>query len=566
MYNTSFIKKILVAATVVFLYSCDRDFNAIGDDIIGDNHFDLAPEKYDVLAYNQEVTPVQSNGLATNALGIYDNPVLGTTIGNYATQVTLSEYAPTIGEAPVIDSVYLSVPYFNHVVATDATTGARTFELDSVFGPANGKLNLSIYESGVQMRSNFYDNGTQLPQLYYTDENATFDTYKIGSRLNDSDNKKQNSEFFFDNSEITDKTVDSNGKATLSKVAPEMRLMLNSQFFMDKILKAPAEKLANATVFQDWFRGLYFKVERSGANPANMALLDFAKSGKITIKYKAKTASTTDGDATEDKSIVINLTGATASLQQDTKSASYASAISDSNINRTQGDESLYIKGGQGSTTIIELFGKTDAIGYNKSDVLVSKPNGVPDILDEMRHDFRTKKWRVNEVNLVFNIDADKMAVKGSDGLQAEEPKRVYLYDMTNNVPLVDYSDGTTGALANNPKATKYVFGGILNIDSNTKRGNYYKVRITNHVRNLIKDTTAVNVKLGLAVTEDIGVITSNKLKNKIAIPGTSPVEYFTDAPRGSVMGPLGTILYGGNSNVPEDKRLKLEIYYTKPN
>jgi hypothetical protein len=30
-------------------------------------------------------------------------------------------------------------------------------------------------------------------------------------------------------------------------------------------------------------------------------------------------------------------------------------------------------------------------------------------------------------------------------------------------------------------------------------------------------------------------------------------------------MNPLGTIIYGGTSTVPEDKRLKLEIYYTKP-
>jgi hypothetical protein len=31
-------------------------------------------------------------------------------------------------------------------------------------------------------------------------------------------------------------------------------------------------------------------------------------------------------------------------------------------------------------------------------------------------------------------------------------------------------------------------------------------------------------------------------------------------------MNPLGTILFGGKSTVPVDKRLKLEIYYTKPN
>jgi hypothetical protein len=38
-----------------------------------------------------------------------------------------------------------------------------------------------------------------------------------------------------------------------------------------------------------------------------------------------------------------------------------------------------------------------------------------------------------------------------------------------------------------------------------------------------------------------------------------------SQAPRASVMNPLGTIIYGGTSTVPEDKRLKLEIYYTKP-
>jgi hypothetical protein len=31
-------------------------------------------------------------------------------------------------------------------------------------------------------------------------------------------------------------------------------------------------------------------------------------------------------------------------------------------------------------------------------------------------------------------------------------------------------------------------------------------------------------------------------------------------------MNPLGTILYGGKSSVPDDKRLKLEIIFTKPN
>jgi hypothetical protein len=60
-----------------------------------------------------------------------------------------------------------------------------------------------------------------------------------------------------------------------------------------------------------------------------------------------------------------------------------------------------------------------------------------------------------------------------------------------------------------------------------------------------------------VVVTEDINT-TSNKLRTSSSA--------ISQAPRASVMNPLGTIIYGGTSTVPEDKRLKLEIYYTKPN
>jgi hypothetical protein len=63
---------------------------------------------------------------------------------------------------------------------------------------------------------------------------------------------------------------------------------------------------------------------------------------------------------------------------------------------------------------------------------------------------------------------------------------------------------------------------------------------------------------LGLVVTEDINLVTSSYLK--------TPNSFTSQVPKASVMNPLGTILYGGKSTVPVDKRLKLEIFYTKPN
>ncbi|TDX13320.1 DUF4270 domain-containing protein [Flavobacterium sp. S87F.05.LMB.W.Kidney.N] len=540
MYNTSFIKKILLALIVVFLYSCDKDFNAIGDGLIGDDHFGLEPEKYNVLAFNQEVTPIQSNNLAINALGIYDNPVFGTTTANFVTQLALSAYAPTIGEAPVIDSVKLAIPYFSHVKSTD-TNGNNTYVLDSIYGDQNGKIKLSVYESKMQMRSSYFSGGSQLPQFYYTDQNTDFFNQKGDVLLNDaqikdkSGNLLENDQFYFDPAEIKTKTIDPDTKKeTVTRSVPQMTLHLNKDFFQTKILNAAASKLSTEDLFQEYFRGLYFNVEKSGSFPSNMALMDFSK-GVITIYYKAKTASTTDGDATESKQILLNLkssiTGGivnTASFLQDVRKPDYESAIT-TNVNKTDGDERLYLKGGQGALAVISL----NDFGAQLETI-------------------RANKWMVNEANLVFYIDSDKMT-------GADEPKRVYLYDLDNNTIITDYSDGTSGALNPlDPKTTRYIYDGMINVDATTKRGKTYKIRLTNHIRNIIKDATVKNVRLGLVVTEDVSIIASNVLKLKN--------ETISQAPRASVMNPLGTILYGGKTSIPDDKRLRLEVYYTKPN
>jgi hypothetical protein len=162
----------------------------------------------------------------------------------------------------------------------------------------------------------------------------------------------------------------------------------------------------------------------------------------------------------------------------------------------------------------------------------------------------RSNDWLINEANLVFHIDDTKMA--GS-----YEPNRIYLYDLNNDRPVVDYyNDATTST---DSKKAKSVFDGIINKEAVTNgRGKTYKIRITNQIRNLIKNADSTNVKLGLVVTEDIATNVWDKLKTANA--------YSSYLPKASVMNPLGTILYGGNATIPEDKRLKLEIYYTKPN
>ena len=194
--------------------------------------------------------------------------------------------------------------------------------------------------------------------------------------------------------------------------------------------------------------------------------------------------------------------------------------------NSAEGDDKLYLKGGEGSLAVISLF-------------------ETPGELESIRK----SGWLVNEANLVFHIDA--AAMSGNI-----EPQRLYVYDLKNNRPIVDYFlDGTTNSL--NPKKDKIIFDGNLITNATTKKGTSYKIRITNHIRNLIKFKDSTNIKLGLVVTEDINNPISYKVK--------TPSGFITGAPKPYVMNPLGTILYGGKTSA-DDKRLKLEIIFTKPN
>ena len=522
MHTSSFFKRILFVVSVLFLYSCDKEYNAIGADLLGENHFDFLQYTSDVVAHNQKIGPVDATNLSINALGIYNDPAFGKTTAHLATQLNLAALAPTIGANAVVDSVYLSVPYFSTLKTTN-TDGSHVYELDSIYG-GQAPIKLSVFESNYFMRdldpaSNFTET-----QSFYTDQTAIFENAKLGSRLNNATSPSQNDAFFFDSKEIVQKVTAADGKVSLARSVPAMRLKLDNSYFATKILNAPASKLATNDVFKDYFRGLYFKIETVSGSEGSMAMMNF-KSGKITISYTEDLV--TNGVTTRvPKTLDINLNGNSVNLLDQTNvNAAYANAVN--NPNTSLGDTNLYVKGGEGAMTVIDLF----------------KTPGELDLI-------RSKGWLINEANLVFHIDAAKMAT-------SNEPNRVYLYDLTNNRPVVDYFLDATNAT--DPKKSKYIFSGIINKEAVTNgRGQTYKIRITNQIRNLVKYADSTNVKLGLVVTENIGESNFSKLKTANS--------FTSKMPKASVMNPLGTVLYGSHPSVPADKRVKLQIYYTKPN
>jgi hypothetical protein len=535
-------KTFIIGLSILFFASCDKDFNELGSEIVGNNNYSLNKEAIDVVAYNQNIGVYRTSNLPINSLGTYTNPIFGKTTANFVTQVQLVTNSPKFYRTAsniIIDSVYLYVPYFSSVESTDATSGDTTYKLskDSIFG--DKEIDLKVYESNYYLRDNDPATGFQQPQYYYNNQQNEIEaTLDLSAPLN-IDNRNiqdstatpdnsQNSKFVFSNKQIKlYKNIGTPNVAIKERLAPGMLLSLNKGFFRQKIFNAPTGVLFNNNAFVNYFRGLYFKVNNatSSVNQGSLAKLNFAN-GYIRIIYRDNTSDT--DTALVRRIFDIKLGGNTVNLINNDWSNPVTSP------NTTVGDDKLYLKGMGGSMTVIDLFAGT--AGAAKLQ------------------DIKDKNWLVNEANLTFTIDKDALITTSGP---APEPNRIYLYDLNNKRPLIDYfADLTT---ANSSKYNKFIYGGIIQKDA-SDRGTTYKIKITNHIRNLIlKDST--NVKLGLVVTESINNPSNVNLFTPFANDGVTT----KFVPAMSVVNPLGTILFGSNPSVPLQKRLKLEVYYTKP-
>ncbi len=288
---------------------------------------------------------------------------------------------------------------------------------------------------------------------------------------------------------------------------------------------AGTEELRNSNNFKNYLRGIYFKVN-SPTNDGSLFIFD-ASSAYISIYYNYK--ETIDADERKNGVFKLNFGGINVNTFDNELSQPIQTALE--NPNTQTGEENLYLRGGDGIISVVELFGKD------------LDNNGVADDLELLR----AKKWIINEANLIFYVNQDM--IPGG----ATEPERIIIYDLKNSNVLADYNSDITNGLAPILAFTNHY--GRLERGSDDK-GKYYKLKITDHISNLInKDST--NVPLGIVVSQNVTIRTTQKLENSIE-PDIEQV------PASSVISPEGTILYG-NASSNQEKRLKLQIYYTEP-
>lgn len=533
------MKKLLIYSAAVIavmagLVACDNDFNSLGGDILGEDDLSgrIQKAEFDVIAYNALLNPVQTNNFASFLIGTYMDPIYGLSSYDFVTQVSLPDANPSFGLNPRIDSVILRIPYFSTPVEIDEES--TIYELDSIYG--EDRFHLQIFENSYFL-NDFDPQNPSEPATYYNDLGATIDANKL-SLLYETFSYKP-SEL-----EIVEIERDDEGEVISTvRSEPAFRINLDTAFWEEKILdQEDTGNLQSNNDFQNFFRGLYFKMNApvAGTN-GNLSAWNI-QSGTISLYITSDIIDVSDfdndGNTTEllpvESITMLEFGGAVNNrvnfIRNDFDPAIVAEIQSSSDV--INGEENLYLKGGQGSIAILDLFG-ADLDSDGEADALTA---------------IKQNEWLLNDALLTFYIDQSKVTAPG-----IAEPERIIIYNVEDNTLLADFplTNSTTALNA----ATNHLGRIEREGDEETSAGVRYQVRITEHIRNILEEDEP-NVTLGVAVSQNVTFLTNSKVNNQ-----TSPVE-IEAIPTSTVYSHEGTVLHGNLSPDP-DKRLKLELYYT---
>lgn len=567
------LQNIALLSILIFGFvACENDFASIGSGIIGNNNFETSSEIYPVITYNHDIGPIQSNALPSNLLGFNNDPLYGSYTASIVSQMSAELYSPIFGENVVLDSVVLTIPYFGRNTEIDED-GNSTYELDSIFG--NTPIKLSIYENKYFLRNFNPELGFNEGLKYFTDK-STSDGSMIGTADLEGELLYENLEFAPSADEIILTELDEEDEVFVSaKLAPALRVVLDNpnEFWENLIINKEGEpELSNESNFLDHFRGIYLKAEAMDVD-GTMMMLNISGNGNIVLYYSNDfdeedddgdsipnyADSDIDGDGTLDNGLDTDNDGINDDndVDQTNGTDEDGDGIDDSLVqgdgtfnlnftnnvvnflddefisipegNQDDGDEKLYLKGGEGSMAVINLF------------------NGDEDGNSAELEEFKSKNWLINQAQLVFYVD--------QESILGEEPDRIYLYDLNNNTALIDYFIDQSASSTQVDAKIDHLQPLVRVDDDPDGAGIKYKIEITEHINNLfIRDST--NAKLGLVVTSNVNSIGLLDVQEEGAI-----VEKMIS---GSLLSTRGTVLFGNNTP-NEDKKVQLEIFYTEP-
>ncbi|PPK96476.1 uncharacterized protein DUF4270 [Nonlabens xylanidelens] len=531
----------IAVVAMLGVVSCDNDLTPLGANFLGEDASDVIQEAvFDVKTYSVPVNPVQTNNFTSFPFGTYNDPVYGVTNYGIVSQVNLSNPNVDFSGNAVLQNVYLDIPYYSTAISIEDEV--TTYELDSIYG--NQAVDLKIYRNGYFLSSFNSEDVTQ-GAVYYSDLEQTID-------LNKGELIYSNTAYLPSSAEELVTEVDDEGLSeVVERLAPRLRVGLTIDQWKELLFQLDTDgsiidartELSSASNFQNYFRGLYFKVE--GANGGgNMIHLDL-NSASITYVVESDTSlidendSDGDGNVTEfirvESDYIINFNGNKAVLINHDFSSAIDAGIAASN-DPVNGAENLYLKGGSGSLAVVELFGQAT----NDID------GEAPALSSIIAND-----WLINEASIEFYVN--QSIVEGGES----EPERILIYDYDDNTVLADFVFGTstlTGVDANTNHLGRLERVVADDLDSD---GTFYKLRITQHLNNIIQGNVENN-RLAIVTSQNVSLLGNTGVSDA---PVNNPD--LEAIPLSAAISHEGTVIYGNLS--PEvDKRPVLKVYYSE--
>ena len=539
--NFNFFKIFIFLLLIV---SCEKDFASFDSQVVNSDNainFSTNSVEYGLTTRSEMVNPVQSNNLPSFLLGSYTHPQYGRSNSSFVGQMVPEDYDHDFGDNVVLDSVVLTIPYYSRGIDT-SEEGDITYEIDSVYG--NSPVKISVYENNFFLRTfdPFSDFNTS--QGYFSNGSLSVEEIIDATQL-EGELLFEIDDFTPSEQQINLTELDTAGNPYVAqRIAPALRFKLNNpndDFWESNFFENEGNQvLTNEPNFKEFFRGLYIKVESN--SDGSMMLLNFASSNsKLTIHYTSDNTNIGDSDTgsvdeieTNQHEYVINFSGNLVNLFDN------ETLIDVSTMEQTNGNENIFLRGGEGIVSTLDLFGGT-----------ITNDNG--DEISEFEHfkDFFYDEISdepiriINEAYIEFFVNQNFS--------NDDEPERIYIYNYEQNSALIDYFlDQSVSSLTINAKINH--LEPLLRDSLSDDRGVKYKIRITEHLNNLIlRDST--NAQLALGVISDIASVQNFKILDESENKSLAS---------GVILSPKGTILHGNLSSDIE-KRPKIKIYYTEP-
>ena len=590
----------------IILFSCNKDYNTVGLNLIDNNPFRTSLEEVPVFVKMRKIPPYVSNSLTTFQLGEFEDNIYGTSMVSFLGQLNFEDPSLAFGnisqskednpdtdnisqipEEETVKNVFLDIPFFTNVDDDDndgvinlydvdstdpysdsdgdgvsdadesnagqnpldpdtdgdgipdgedtesvnPNAGGTLYELDSLLGNSNASFKLKVSELDYFLRP--YDPEVNFEQFqkYYSNNSLASDF--SGTTLHEDEISINSKELVFYNEDDPETEDVDESETVKERLTPRIRVELDKDFFQTRILdKEGSDDISNLDNFKLYFKGIV--LETFDFSEPLLMILNFNEAEiKVEYEYKEYNKQGTTDDTSDDT--VDTVDGDFRFLFNGIKLNSFKNDafpgyVYSSVLDTLKNPKQVFLKGGEGVMAEIELFKNDDGV----------------DLLEEIR----SKEWLINEANLSIYIDKEMLSSSGG----IIEPSRLYLYDIKNKAPVIDYFvDNSAGP---KPYQNKVVHGGLIQLDED-KNGLMYKIRMSEHIKNIVrKDST--NTKLGLVVSSDINNTINIEVEDS---------DFMTFTPNSSAINPLGTVLIGPSPSAEDyDKRMRLNIFYTEVN